>query len=92
MERRLSPSCPGELARQDLQYDETVLPRHYYFPLFLYETKEYVWWQRDLAHRVFGPSVFSGAAEGTNWSTITDIFSMIFMKLIHFSRKKILQY
>ena len=39
------------------------MARHYYFPLFLYETKEYVWWQRDLAHRVFGPSVFAGAAE-----------------------------
>ena len=40
-----------------------VLSRHYYFPLFLYDTKEYVWWQRDLAHRVFGPAVFAGARQ-----------------------------
>ena len=34
---------------------------HYYFPLFLYGTEKYVWWQRDLAHNVFGPTVFGGA-------------------------------
>ena len=66
--------------------------RHYYFPLFLFENTEYVWWQKYLAHSLFGPSVFSGAARGKYWSTGTDIFSMIFMKLIHFSLKKILQY
>ena len=40
-----------------------LFSRHYYFPLFLYDTKEYVWWQKDLAHRVFGPAVFSGAGQ-----------------------------
>ena len=35
--------------------------RHYYFPLLVYETQEYPWWQRQLAHKVFGPHVFSGA-------------------------------
>ena len=40
----------------------SVMSWHYYFPLFLYGTEEYVWWQRELAHRLFGPSVFGGAA------------------------------
>ena len=39
---------------------------HYYFPLFLYGTEEYVWWQRELAHRLFGPGVFGGAAAEVN--------------------------
>ena len=34
---------------------------HYYFPLFLYGMEDYVWLQKDLAHRVFGPSVFGGS-------------------------------
>ena len=40
---------------------KSVMSWHYYFPLFLYGTEKYVWWQRDLAHNVFGPTVFGGA-------------------------------
>ena len=40
---------------------KSVMSWHYYFPLFLYDTEKYVWWQRDLAHNVFGPTVFGGA-------------------------------
>ena len=35
--------------------------RHYYFPLLVYETQEYPWWQRQIAHNMFGPTVFNGA-------------------------------
>ena len=48
---------------------------HYYFPLFLYGTEEYVWWQRELAHRLFGPGVFGGAAAEVRNNCVTKIFS-----------------
>ena len=41
---------------------KSVMSWHY-FPLFLYGTEKYVWWQRDLAHNVFGPTVFGGAGK-----------------------------
>ena len=47
---------------------------HYYFPLFLYGTEEYVWWQRELAHRLFGPGVFGGAAAEVHNNCFTNKF------------------
>eukprot|EP00090_Calanus_glacialis_P047637 TRINITY_DN9987_c0_g1_i4.p1 TRINITY_DN9987_c0_g1~~TRINITY_DN9987_c0_g1_i4.p1 ORF type:complete len:610 (-),score=147.15 TRINITY_DN9987_c0_g1_i4:118-1947(-) len=41
--------------------NRSVMSWHYYFPLLVYETQEYPWWQRQIAHKMFGPTVFNGA-------------------------------